>query len=1357
MELRIPPRLESRATDEFMPAPRVVEISSSQKNHEELVTSTLPYHIARHRKIADGCFAHARSKEHGLKHIDLRKGLLALFWILVFLLVMSILVSMITDLITSYVAMPVATQIKAEQEVLHFPDLSVCTKVPFYLSDETSSVNNETLDVNLQEMRNSIVKRMKDASIKITEAGIQGAFLIQMATKQDDTMLRAYQHLIYCQYQDKPCSFYNFTEIAHLRYVQCFTFSPSERDISAGRGLQFIYYRHRDGRKPFVMLNDLEDPSFTDPANDGIHIIIHNPSTFPTYAIHNMPTSFSLRFGQQATVEVSKLRYQSDRSGQKPCALEREPYKYTNFRGGANYLEYGYTYEDCIANRKQQLIYDKCKCFSDNLFVPFVSADNMKKETGSLPNTFSTEFCRDIRQKTSQRLREEFLCYDQYENMPTTSVLDQFIGMNKLFETEKDLDKRKAERYSICALLCEKDIYSTRTFEIHDLDEDLSFTPSLLNTYMEQLSASQLDQPYLREMWSGLFNNSDDDRPVFMEHLKPNDLIIVDVRISAERIDVWEEEITDTLFNFISNLGGTLGLCAGISFLSCLFLVIFFGRAFFHALMSFILWFWWAVYLGKPPPTPIQKIKSALIAKLPSDQNISRQSIPLKSFDAGVSPSRLFRTNLSEKAHSSPELTDSGEDEHLTDTSEEISEEVSEIDNIQAASTLTRSSTSESSATNNSEDRPSEHSNARSHSTAPSRTTDQQERHQAPVDMREMDETADKIAEKVTVFPRHSLNRGSLVIRHRDSSRSDEESLKQARLLTAKFPTRRAPADLLSDRTDEPLELIETPDGMAEQVTVFPRRSLKRGSLIVHHRKSSRSDEESLKKARLLRAKYPTRSALANLLSDKTDEPRELDGIVDDVEEKVTVLPRHSLRRGSLIIHHRDSLRSDEYKAKLRRRETPAPIRLQSEDYWEEDYEGPIVPSENVQTEQPGTQNRISQMDMTRYAMNRPDILPSSQTRIASHRRKSDPSTVHNAPTREHQTGSCRRDVCTTEARQPERVYGSSTSVDGGPGIPPSGGIWRELVEDKMAVREQNLMPVVERTGEVYIQGKIITAERPNTRVLQRTQRARPQEIRANGEQRIMLPTGHSEQAYSQDATTKDEQLVITISGQMRRSLGQDEGLTREQETMPTFQQYVHGVGKTAEAFAKPTSRRALVQTDVVKREHDISFPGQIEQMYAQEVTNLERPTMSAYGQVAENRNVRQWTNMLSRDSDDFPAYIYDPPPPPVIRQPMAGTRGRQLYIPEDSQFLLEPLIDQRLVSRYLREQYNNRPDDTDIILSSNTPVGNKEQQIQWSLEQVAQTRDQWSQMVFHGCHKLLEQRTPLPQRIRHIVTSSLN
>ncbi|KAF7259330.1 hypothetical protein EG68_03350 [Paragonimus skrjabini miyazakii] len=613
MELRIPPRLESRSTDEFMPVRQAPRDSIQQGTQKQEVkepgvkTSILPYHIARHRKMANSCFVHARSKEHGLKHIDLRKGVLAIFWIIVFLFVMSILFTMITDLTQGYIAMPVATQIKAEQEEMQFPDISICTKVPFYTEIDPDK-NNKSMDRLLRQIRESVVKKLKDASIKITEAGVQGALLIQMATRQDDTFLRAYQHLIYCQYDDKACSFYNFTEIAHLRYVQCFTFSPNRRKLSGGRGLQFIFYRKRDNKKPFLMLNDLEDAAFTNPTNDGIHIFVHNPSTFPTYAINNMPTSFSLRFGQHATVEVSGLRYQSDRSGRKSCARDKSPYKYTNFRGGANYLEYKYTYEDCIANMKQNHIFHKCRCYSDNLFVPFDGADHKWKESETNPNLAYTEFCRDIRKKTSQRLREEFLCYDQYENMPTTLVLDQFVPMDRLYWTQKDLDARKIERHKVCSLLCQKNIYSTRFFDIVDLDPSTTFPPSLLDTYVNQLVHSQLKHPYIQEMWNEV--NKNPEPFTHMTELKAEDLIVVDIRMAVEHIDIWEEELTESFFNFISNLGGTLGLCAGISFLSSFFLLIFFGRAFFHAFMSLIFWFWWTVYLGKPPATPLDMVSS---------------------------------------------------------------------------------------------------------------------------------------------------------------------------------------------------------------------------------------------------------------------------------------------------------------------------------------------------------------------------------------------------------------------------------------------------------------------------------------------------------------------------------------------------------------------------------------------------------------------------------------------------------------------------------------------------------------------------------------------------------------------------
>ncbi|KAA3679047.1 uncharacterized protein DEA37_0006482 [Paragonimus westermani] len=380
-----------------------------------------------------------------------------------------------------------------------------------------------------------------------------------------------------------------------------------------------------------------KDAAFTNPTNDGIHIFVHNPSTFPTYAINNMPTSFSLRFGQHATVEVSGLRYQSDRSGRKSCARDKSPYKkhsknltfillkirYTNFRGGANYLEYKYTYEDCIANMKQNHIFHKCRCYSDNLFVPFDGADHKWKESETSPNLAKTEFCRDIRKKTSQRLREEFLCYDQYENMPTTLVLDQFVPMDRLYWTRKDLDARKIERHKVCSLLCQKNIYSTRFFDVVDLDPSTTFPPSLLDTYVSQLVHSQLKHPYIQEMWNEVINNSEPF--THMTQLKAEDLIVVDIRMAVEHIDTWEEELTESFFNFISNLGGTLGLCAGISFLSSFFLLIFFGRAFFHAFMSLIFWFWWTVYLGKPPAIPLDMVLSMAHPNKSQVGNYSRQ------------------------------------------------------------------------------------------------------------------------------------------------------------------------------------------------------------------------------------------------------------------------------------------------------------------------------------------------------------------------------------------------------------------------------------------------------------------------------------------------------------------------------------------------------------------------------------------------------------------------------------------------------------------------------------------------------------------------------------------------------------
>ncbi|VDN24219.1 unnamed protein product [Dibothriocephalus latus] len=66
---------------------------------------------------------------------------------------------------------------------------------------------------------------------------------------------------------------------------------------------------------------------FTDKVYDGINVFVHNPGTFPTYEISHMPTSFPLRYGQIAHIEISGLQYTSDMSGRKACIKSTAPYR----------------------------------------------------------------------------------------------------------------------------------------------------------------------------------------------------------------------------------------------------------------------------------------------------------------------------------------------------------------------------------------------------------------------------------------------------------------------------------------------------------------------------------------------------------------------------------------------------------------------------------------------------------------------------------------------------------------------------------------------------------------------------------------------------------------------------------------------------------------------------------------------------------------------------------------------------------------------------------------------------------------------------------------------------------------------
>lgn len=136
-------------------------------------------------------------------------------------------------------------------------------------------------------------------------------------------------------------------------------------------------------------------------------------------------------------------------------------FRYKSFSGAEKYLEYNYTYEDCVANRKQTHIKNVCGCYSDRLQVPYVKEPDDDPEAKGEARVLDLEamkvdFCRDVRDRTSQQARINFECHDRLIKITSSTVLDAFVEKDALYNAQHDPDAVKALRQAICPVRCTK-------------------------------------------------------------------------------------------------------------------------------------------------------------------------------------------------------------------------------------------------------------------------------------------------------------------------------------------------------------------------------------------------------------------------------------------------------------------------------------------------------------------------------------------------------------------------------------------------------------------------------------------------------------------------------------------------------------------------------------------------------------------------------------------------------------------------------------------------------------------------------------------------------------------------------------
>lgn len=150
-------------------------------------------------------------------------------------------------------------------------------------------------------------------------------------------------------------------------------------------------------------------------------------------------------------------------------------------------------------------------------------------------------------------------------------------------------------------------LYRTGKIEVSNINDNFTMKLPLITRHMMDLNLSTLDSnTTIHQKWTQMLGDVTGGQTNFTNG---KNIIIIDIRLRSARVDTWNEEVTSTLFALMANIGGTLGLCAGISFLSALFLLIFFGNAFYHLIMLVLVWFWWNIFQGKPKAAEVEELR----------------------------------------------------------------------------------------------------------------------------------------------------------------------------------------------------------------------------------------------------------------------------------------------------------------------------------------------------------------------------------------------------------------------------------------------------------------------------------------------------------------------------------------------------------------------------------------------------------------------------------------------------------------------------------------------------------------------------------------------------------------------------
>ncbi|ELU09875.1 hypothetical protein CAPTEDRAFT_207658 [Capitella teleta] len=484
------------------------ELSTAQRMKESLLT------FCRH------------TTAHGLCTVPYSSNKFSrAIWLTLFFAALAGIAYQTTGIMTAYYSYPVQEVNHMDQGPVPFPDVTVCNIEPIVMSkalelaNDPSTATHEYNEKKVPLIRDLLLRNPTSIAGMASRVGTSKGYFENQPQNESRYASHSLKDLIIgCSYIHKNCVGNleeSFTYKADGTYFNCYTFSPannpnlSDNTVGLGpeSGLSLILFMDTDtADQTFPGIIDVQSNV---KQSAGARVTVHNRGTLPNPLIEG----FDIMPGHSTSVGVTATR------------IRRLSEPYTNCTDGA-WLKlkphFEYTPTSCLLLSAQEFIFKNCGCLSAELPVP--------------DNLFGEKYCG---------------FYD-YDN---NTYLEQIECEPKAyvnFYTATDAVKPNTH----CRPLCDTFQYDFLLSEAYWPKERYEAS------FFEEYVASRPDRDSLQAYTSLVNYSTTEDSKIRRNFARVNIYMKSLETLTRSQMPSYQSS------NLLSDIGGTLGLWAGISIIT---------------------------------------------------------------------------------------------------------------------------------------------------------------------------------------------------------------------------------------------------------------------------------------------------------------------------------------------------------------------------------------------------------------------------------------------------------------------------------------------------------------------------------------------------------------------------------------------------------------------------------------------------------------------------------------------------------------------------------------------------------------------------------------------------------------------